>query len=534
MFPTPFSVIIFLLCSDQNLHDMAGKSIMMSKLKQILLQHSNGIGLQTISKTLGISRNTVKKYLRAIADRGYDLAELLKMSEESLEVLLDEPNDAARQTALEELFPYFEQELQRTGVNRGVLWSEYRRQYSDGYGYSQFCERLRQWLTAQSATLHLDHVPADKLFIDFTGKKLFIVDPESGEQIPVEIFVAILGYSQLTYAEAVFTQQLPDCLRVAENAWLYFGGVTRVIVPDNMKTAVDKADKFEAQLNRLFLELANHYQTSVLPARSYKPRDKSLVEGAVKIVYSRIFALLRNEVFYSLKALNEAIATLLEAHNNLPFQRKPQSRRQIFEAEERHALLPLPASRFEVKQYREVTVMKNCHVHLHDDRHYYSVPYRYIGKKVKLIYSASQVAVFYNKERIACHSRERKAYGYTTHKQHLPSTHQFVSDWNPDKFIQWAAAIDPVVKDYITHILDSKVYPEQAYRSCVGILSQERKVGRDRLVKAIARATQFGAYNYTTVHKILALGLDGLDEPAEPASGELPFHENIRGADHYQ
>jgi transposase len=301
-----------------------------------------------------------------------------------------------------------------------------------------------------------------------------------------------------------------------------------------MKTAVHKADKFEAQLNGLFLQLANHYQTSVLPARSYKPRDKSLVEGAVNIAYTRIFAPLRNQVFFSLKALNEAIVDLLEAHNNLPFQRKPQSRRQCFEAEERQTLLPLPADRFEVKEYREVTVMKNCHVHLHDDRHYYSVPYRYIGKKVKLAYSASQVAIFYNRERIACHSRERKAYGYTTHKQHLPSTHQFVSDWNPDKFIQWAATIDPMVKDYIIHILDSKVYPEQAYRSCVGILSQERKVGRERFIKAITRATQFGAYNYTTVHKILVLGLDRLDEPTEPAQIELPFHENIRGAGHYQ
>lgn len=509
---------------------------MMSKLKQILLQRSNGIGLQTISKTLDISRNTVKKYLRLIDVRGYDPAELLELSEEALEALLNEPDQPTveRQHSLEELFPYFEQELQRTGVNRGVLWSEYRRQYPDGYGYSQFCERLKQWLVTQSATLHLEHTPGDKLFIDFAGKKLHIVDPESGEQIPVEVFVAILGYSQLTYAEAVFTQQLLDGIRATENAFHYFGGVTRVIVPDNMKTAVHKADKFEAQLNALFLELANHYQTSVLPARSYKPRDKALVESAVNIVYSRIFAPLRNQVFYSLKTLNEAIAGLLETHNSLAFQRRPQSRRQLFEAEERHTLQPLSADRFEVKQYREVTVMKNCHVHLHDDHHYYSVPYRYIGKKVKLVYTASQIAVFYNKERIACHNRERKAYAYTTHKQHLPSTHQFVSDWNPDKFIQWAAAIDPVVKDYITHILDSKVYPEQAYRSCVGILSQERKVGRDRLIKAVIRATQFGAYNYTTVHKILTLGLDRLDEPAEPAQGTPPFHENIRGAEHYR
>lgn len=515
---------------------MAGKTIRMSKLKQILLQRSNGISVQTISKTLELSRNTVKKYLRLIETRGYDQAALLDKSDEELDALLNEPDQpsADRQHCLEQLFPYFEQELQRTGVNRGVLWNEYRQQHPDGYGYSQFCERFRQWAVTQAATLHLEHDPGDKLFLDFTGKKLSIVDRETGEQMPVEIFIAILGYSQLTYVQAVFTQQLLDCLRAVENAFRYFGGLTRVIVPDNMKTAVHKADKFEAQLNKLFLELANHYQTSVLPARSYKPRDKSLVEGAVNIAYTRIFAPLRNQVFYSLKDLNEAIAVLLEAHNNLPFQRRPQSRRQLFETEERSRLLPLAAERFEIKQYREVTVMKNCHVHLHDDHHYYSVPYRYIGKKVKLVYSASQVAVFYNRERIACHSREPKAYGYTTHKQHLPSTHQFVSDWNPDKFIQWAASIDPIVKEYITRILDSKAYPEQTYRSCVGILSQERKVGRERLIKAITRATEFGAYNYTTVHKILTLGLDRLDEPAEPAPAPLPFHENIRGAGHYQ
>ena len=515
---------------------MAGKTIKMSILKQILLQRSNGINLQTISKTLNISRNTVKKYLWLIEVRGYDIAPLLEMDEEALESLLNEPDlpAADRQRILVELFPYFEKELRRTGVNRGVLWSEYRRQHPDGYGYSQFCDLLRQWLSTRSATLHLEHQPGDKLFIDFTGKKLSIVDPKSGELVPVEVFVAILGYSQLTYVEAIFTQQLPDCIRAVENAFVYFGGVTRVIVPDNMKAAVQRADKFEAQLNGLFLQLANHYQTSVLPARSYKPRDKALVENAVNIAYTRIFAPLRNQVFYSLHALNEAIAGLLEAHNNMTFQRRPQSRRQYFEAEERQTLLVLPADRFEIRQYREATVMKNCHVHLHDDRHYYSVPYRYIGKKVKIIYSSSQVSVFYSGEQIACHSRERKPYGYTTNKQHLPSTHQFVSDWNPDKFIQWASAIDPLVAQYITHILDSKMYPEQAYRSCVGILSQERKAGRDRLIKAVSRATQFGAYNYTTVHKILSLGLDRLDEPAEPALPTLPFHENIRGAGHYQ
>jgi transposase len=515
---------------------MAGKTIFMSKVKQILLQRSNGIALQTISKAVGISRNTVKKYLRLIEIKGFGHAELLQMSDEALEALLDDPDEQAaeRLSSLETLFPHFEQELKRTGVNRWTLWGEYRLQYPDGYSYSQFCDYFKQWSASQSATMHLEHTPGDKLFLDFAGKKLYLVDPDSGEQIPVEVFVAILAFSQLTYVEAVASQQRLDLIRATENAFYYFGGVTKVLVPDNMKSAVQKASKYEAQINELFLEFANHYQTSIMPARSYKPRDKALVENAVNIAYTRIFAPLRNQVFYSLVSLNQAIAELLAAHNNLPFQRVPQSRRQRFDTQEKHLLQPLAAERYEVKQFREVTVMKNSHVQLHDDHHYYSVPYRYIGKKVKIIYSSTHVSVFCNKERIAHHMRERKAYGYTTHQQHLPSSHQFVSEWNPDKFISWAARIDPIVKDYITHILQGKTYPEQAYRSCVGILSQEKKVGRERLIGAVQRATQFGAYNYTTIHKILTLGLDRLVEPAEPAQGSLPFHENIRGADHYR
>src|SRR5580692_11273189 len=511
---------------------MAGKTIMMSKLKQILLQRSNGIPLQTISKTLDLSRNTVKKYLRLIDVRGYDPGELMEMSEDALEALLDEPDEptAERQRSLEELFPYFEQELQRTGVNRGVLWSEYRRQYPAGYGYSQFCERFKQWSATQAATLHLEHHPGDKLFLDFTGKKLSIVDRETGEQVPVEIFIAILGYSQLTYVQAVFTQQLLDCLRAVENAFLYFGGLTRVIVPDNMKTAVHKADKFEAQLNKLFLELANHYQTSVLPARSYKPRDKSLVERAVNIAYSRIFAPLRNQVFYSLKTLNAAITELLTEHNNKSFQQRPVSRRTLFEQEEKLLLCPLPVERFELKKFKEMTVMKNGYIQLSEDKHYYSIPYRFIGCRVKVIYSVTQVSVFYNRERIAYHARSSKRYGHSTIHDHMSSSHQFVSEWNPDKFTGWAKAISPVVGDYITRILEAASYPEQAYRSCVGILSYEKKVGRPRLIQAVERATYFGAYNYTIIKKILQSGLDQLAFGEESMPGQtLPEHTNIRG-----
>jgi transposase len=516
---------------------MAGQTINMVQLKQIIRLRINEVALQTIAKAVKISRNTVKKYLRLIEIKQLDSKELLEMDDSSLEALLQEPDpqDEARYHSLSLLFPYFEKELSRTGVTRWVLWGEYKLQYPDGFSYSQFCDHFKKWKKSNSGTLHLEQHPADKLFIDYTGKKLSIIDPQTGELTEVEVYVAILGYSQLTFVQAVFTQRKEDFIEATENALHFFGGVPRVLVPDNLKSAVNKADKYEAEMNAAFQDFANHYGTAVLPARSYKPRDKSLVEKAVNITYSRIFAPLRNQVFYSLGSLNKAISDLLEAHNNQSFQQRPESRRQLFDDHEKHLLAALHTDRYEIRIFKEVTVMQNGHVQIREDKHYYSVPYRFIGRMVKLIYSASQVSVFFNKERIAYHRRSTIKYRYTTVKDHLSSTHQFVSEWNPDKFINWAGAIAPVVKDYITQILDKTDYPEQAYRSCVGILTQEKQVGKERLIKAIERATFYGAFNYTIIIKILKAGLDQIalaDDIAPQMT--LPFHENIRGAEHYK
>jgi len=516
---------------------MAGQTINMAHLKQIMRLRSNGVALQTIAKSVNISRNTVKKYLRLIEVKGLKFEDLLQLDDIALEALLHDPDvqDTARHQNLTELFPYFEKELKRTGVTRWVLWGEYKMQLPDGFSYSQFCYHFKKWKNSSSGTLHLEQQPADKLFIDFTGQKIAIVDPQTGEVTEAEIFVATLGYSQLTYVQAMFSQRKEDFIQAAENALHYFGGVPKVLVPDNLKSAVNKADKYEAEINASFLDFANHYGTAVLPARSYKPRDKSLVEKSVSIVYSRIFAPLRNQVFYNLTALNTAIKDLLEVHNSQAFQQRPESRRQIFDNEEKRLLNALPSDRYEIKFSAEVTVMQNGHVQIRADRHYYSVPYRFIGCKVKLIYSASHVNVFYNKERIAYHRRSTLKYKYSTVKDHLSSAHQFVSSWNPDKFISWAGAIAPVVKDYIIQILDKTDYPEQAYRSCVGILSQEKKYDRERFIKAIQRATYFGAFNYSIVKKILDPGLDQI-APADDVAAQmaLPFHENIRGPQHYK
>lgn len=516
---------------------MAGKTIIMSKVKQVIRLRSNGVALQTIAKAVGISRNTVKKYLRLIEVKKLDCDELLLMDDTLLDSSLQDPDpeDQARFESLSALFPYFERELPRPGVTRWVLWGEYKQLYPDGYSYSQFCDHFKQWKRSHSATLHLEQEPADKLFIDFTGKKLSVADLQTGEIMQVEVYVAVLGYSQLTYVQAVASQRKEDFIAATENTLHFLGGVPKVLVPDNLKSAVQKADKYEAELNSAFMDFANHYGTTVLPARSYKPRDKALVEKAVNITYSRIFAPLRNQVFYSLGSLNKAIAELLAVHNGQSFQGRSESRRQLFDQGEKSLLLPLPADRYEIKQFKEVTVMKTGHIQLYEDRHYYSVPYRFIGRKVKVIYCSSQVSVFYNKERIAYHPRNFKRYGYSTIKEHLSSAHQFVSEWNPEKFTNWAGAIAPVVKDYIARILEVATYPEQAYRSCVGILSYERKVGRERLIKAVERATFYGAYNYTIIRKILQTGLDQIAPAADihPPSS-LPPHDNIRGPQSYQ
>jgi transposase len=516
---------------------MAGQTITMSEIKQIIRLRNNGVALQSIAKAVNISRNTVKKYLRLIEVKQLNHQELLEMEDMALESMLKDPElqDVSRYQSLCEQFPHFEKELGRTGVTRWVLWGEYKAKHPDGYSYSQFCDHFKAWKKNSSGTLHIEQEPADKLFIDYTGKKLSIIDQQTGELIEVEVYVAILGFSQLTYVEAVASQRKEDFIHATENALHYFGGVPRVLVPDNLKSAVHKAGKYEAEINATFLDFANHYGTAVLPARSYKPRDKSLVEKAVNIAYSRVFAPIRNEVFYSLASLNKRVIELLEIHNRQHFQQRPQSRRQLFDQQEKHLLCALRADRYEIKVFKEITVMKNGHIQIYEDKHYYSVPYRFIGKQIKLIYSRTQVSVYYNRERIAYHLRSSIQYGYTTTKNHLSSAHQFVSDWNPDKFINWAGAIAPVVKEYIIQILNKTAYPEQAYRSCVGILSQEKKVGKGRLIKAIERATFYGAFNYSIVIKILKAGLEQITPADEiPTQSSLPFHENIRGADNYK
>lgn len=515
---------------------MAGKTITMSNLKQIIRHRDNGMALQTISKTLGISRNTVKKYLQLIDSKGLSYEELLNKKDEELDALLADPDHKSdqRHQDLVSFFPFMESELKRTGVNRWVLWGEYRQKHPDGYSYSQFCDIFKQWRIGLSASMRIEHLPGDKLYIDFTGDKLSIVDPVTGEVTDLEVYVATLGCSQYSYVEAIPSQRKEDFIAATESALHYFGGVPKALVPDNLKSAVTKAGRYEPTINSDFLDFANHYGCAVFPARSRKPQDKSLVEKTVSIVYSRIYAPLRNKVYHDIKALNKDIRHHLNIHNNTPFQKRPESRQELFDREEKNALSPLPTERYELKEFKYATVTKTSHICLNPEKHYYSIPFRYIGKKVKIVYSGSYVSIFYNKERIAFHKRNLKKHGYTTTKEHMPSAHRFVSEWSPDFFLKWAKGIHPEVQHYIQVILDNYAYPEQAYKSCLGILGYDKKAGRERLINAVRRAKHYNTYNFSVIIRILNSGMDTIPLDTEKQADKSVDHENIRGADSFR
>ena len=320
--------------------------------KQIEILSSLGYGKKTIARELGVSKNTVKSYLEGSDEKDTDCT-----------------NDS-RKDDLHSFFPYCRSELPRKGVTRQILWAEYRSRYPDGYSYSQFCEYLSQWLDRKDTSLHIEQQPGDRLYVDFAGSKMTIADLYTGEIKEAEVFVAVLGYSGKTYVRACESQRKEDFLSCIVRVLNYFGGVPKVLIPDNLKSGVDKANRYEAEINRDLLDLGNHYDMAILPTRSLKPRDKAWVERMVQIVYTRIYAPLRNQTFTNLDNLNDAIAEYLEYHNQVPLQGRSESRNVLFETEEKQHLRPLPHDYWELKEYLHVKVMKNCHVQLPRDRHY--------------------------------------------------------------------------------------------------------------------------------------------------------------------
>jgi transposase len=506
----------------------------MQKLRQVIRLHGQGKGTKSINRIVGLSRTTIKKYLHIFHASTLTSEQFFKMNDNELSLMFQvqkQQDPSQKQLNLEAILPELCKQLKRKGVTREQLHKQYIEKHPDGYKISTFCSYLQLYLGQSHPVMHIEHKAGEKMYIDFAGDKLYLTDNE-GERVPVEVFVAILGCSQLTYVEAVYSQKKEDLIHACENALHYYGGVPRAIVPDNMRSAVTKGSKYEAIINLDFANFAEHYGTTVIPARAYKPRDKSLVEGAVKLVYKNIYTKLDRRVFHDIESLNAAIRTELELHNNTYFSGRNYSRRQQFEDIEREVLCNLNPFRYQIKEQAIVTVMKNGYVRLSKDIHYYSVPYQYIGKKVKILYAGFDVEIYYQYEMIAKHKRQMARYQYTTDPKHLASQHQFLTEWSPDVFLKRAAEIHEDVVLYITKVLETKQFPEQAYKSCSGILNFARRVGYDRLIDACRWAESYGQYSYRAIEEILQKHLDKLQPHVD--ENEIPFHNNIRGKEYYK
>jgi len=508
----------------------------MYNIRHLLRLHTQHQTTSEIVMQTGIPHSVLKKCREEFIESGLTFEEINELSDKDLAELFTKPEEPPISETVQillNLFPSIDKELRRRGVTRKLLWEEYRKKYPDGVSRQEFNKRFCKWKRRIVPIMHQEHIEGDKLFIDYAGAKLSIIDKNTKDVNLVEVFVAILGASQLTYVEAVMTQQKEDFIPACEGALHYFGGVPGAIVPDNLRSAVTKSDKYEPKINETFADFAEHYNTTILPTRAYKPKDKALVEIAVNIIYTRIYAKLRDMKFYSLEELNIAIRVALEEHNNQIITGRNYSRRQKFEELERVALLPLPTLRYEFKKQFYATVLRHGHVSLSADKHYYSVPYSFIGKKVKVMYSRFSVEIFYNYERIALHKRRYQSYyKYTTDKEHLPAAHRFVYELTSDRLLMQADAIHKDVRLYISKIITKKQHHEQAYKICLGVLNFAPQYGNDRLIKACQRALDYGIYNYRTIKKILENGLEKNDDVNENI--KMPEHENIRGKDYYK
>jgi transposase len=519
---------------------MPNKPIDMFKIRQILRLYADGRGSKFISKTTGVARNTIKKYLLQFAALRLTIADVEAMSDKKLSTsfLLEKPIVVSKRvTELEVLLPDLAAMLKKRGFTKKMVYDDYLVKCPDGYKPSAFLVRLNDFMSIVKPSMRVPHKVGDKLFIDFTGKLLQVVDKQTGEVQDVQVFVAILGCSQLTFVTAVATQKKEDFILACERALHFYGGVPEAIVPDNLKSAVKKASRYEAELNDSFAAFAEHYNTFVYPARAYKPKDKALVEGAVKIIYTTIFTRIDQSVYESLETLNVAILIHLEAHNNTLLTGCDYSRRQQFEQLEKAFLKPLNQYPYDPMTTITPRVAKDGYVLV--DYRFYSIPYKFIGKKIKVMYNRTKIEAYVDHTIVAVHERQFGKEKHIQNDDHLASWHRYPTEWNPEKFIADAAQIDPAVVEYIKKVLTRNQYPEANYRACQGIINYKKRVGDTRLINACKRANSFNVYNFGIIERILKSKADfiPLEDEEKKSSGSndtMPDHDNIRGEGYYQ
>lgn len=515
---------------------MAAKRIDIMDLRQLVQLKQKGISNRKIAQILGMNRNTVNDYFRVFDRHAMSYQQLLACSDQDLHDLFPtaDTKDQQRYEQLHQYFPDYKKELRRTGCTLHNLWQDYLQRHPDGYRYTQFVNHFNDWVGHVKASGILQHKAAMKLFIDFAGKRLSYTDRETGEIVKVEVFVAILPCSHYTYVRATPSQKREDLIQCLNSCLYWLGGVPKAIVSDNVKAIVTKAHKYEPIINKTFKDLALHYGCVIDATRPYSPQDKALVEGAVNLVYNRIYYPLSKHTFFSLEQLNDAIAELVTQYNAYPFQRKSTTRAQQFAEIEESQLDSLPDSPYLIRTYKRAKVQKISHIYLSEDKNYYSVPYRYIGRQVEVQYTKEKIEIFFNGERIAQHKRRfRKGY-YSTLREHMPSTHRAYNDWNPAWFEKRAAAIGNHAKAYINRLISQYTYPEIAYKQAQGILSFAKYYSPQRLEQACKRASLYDRAGYRIIEQILKNKMDLLQEEPTPLQNQIPIHPNIRGSNYYR
>jgi transposase len=505
----------------------------MRKIREVLrLRLEAGLSARQVAASLQMARSSVNDYERRFAAAGLGWPLPAELSDVELERRLYPPAPALPRAARAVPdWSVLHQELRRPGVTLMLLWEEYKAAHPEGFQYSWFCEHYHVWAGKLDVVMRQSHRAGEKLFVDYAGQTVEVIERTTGEVRATQVFVAVLGASNYTYAEASWTQSLPDWIGAHVRAFEFLGGVPELVVPDNIRSGVSRAHRYEPDLNPTYQELASHYGVAVVPARVRRPRDKAKVEAGVQVVERLILAALRHRRFFSLTELNAAIATLLERLNRRPFKKLPGSRREAFECIDQPALRALPATPYVFATWKRVRVHIDYHVEV--DGHYYSVPYVLVKQPLEVRLTATTVECFHKGQRVASHLRSHLKGRHTTVAEHMPKAHREYAEWTPQRLVRWAEQTGAATAAVIAHILAHRPHPQQGFRSCLGILRLAERYGADRLEAACRRALRLNACRYQSIESMLRRGLDRQALPEQRELALPAAHEHLRGPDYY-
>lgn len=513
---------------------MPAPRMSMRNIKEILrLKWACGLSHRQISRALGVSVGAISGYAAQAVAAGLDWSAMEPLDEEALEQRLTGITSVSPSERSVPDYPMLHRELRRKGVTLQLLWEEYlvANVGRQTYRYSQFCQRYRDWAVTLKRSMRQTHRAGEKLFADFAGPTITIVDKDGGVAFHAHIFVAVLGASNYTYACAMRDETTASWIGGLVQAMEYIGGVPALLVPDNPKALIARPDRYEPVLGRIAQDFVSHYDTAMLPARPRKPQDKAKVEVGVQIVERWILARLRHHRFFSLAALNKAISKLLMDLNQRPFKKLDGTRREWFERLDQPALQALPVRRYEMATFRTCRV--NIDYHIEVDGHYYSVPHRLVRQEVDVRVTRHAVEMLCGGKRVAVHVRQDRRGGYSTVAEHMPVAHRAHLEWSPGRLLSWAGSIGPGTAALVEHLLTNRPHPEMGYRACLGLLGLARTYDKTRLEAACARAVHIGALSRRSVKSILEAGLDRQPLPTTDALWHAPEHENVRGSEYY-